>query len=201
VNEYLERKFDNQQPAPFKLNTGMIELLEPVERIQVEKINQMMRSGQDKKTEAVDKLNQMMRPEHDKKREAVDKLSILTCIIDKFVDDSEAYACKKSLEIFQKCMNIFLWHFESSYYEDNDLIQILQRVKEVFKHFDEIMISEFADWYAKYSKKIIKRALFRLCLKIIKKCRENKSSFKKYLKTFLGEDKRTSLNLGNLFLT
>lgn len=176
----MEKKYNNHTPASFKLNTSMVGLLVPIERINLERINRMSR-----------------RDNYDSPP-TIFKLRILTCIIDIFAVDPEAYSCSKTLEIFQECMQIFLWHFECSYYEDNELFLILQKVKEVFKHFDEVMLAEFADWYANYSKKLIKRALFRLLLKIVKKCRETKSSFKKALTRFMGDDQKTELNLGNL---
>lgn len=178
INAYFDQKYLDNAPQPFKIDTDMIELLTQHERMQIDEINYRSRPG--KKHAEVDSAKTDF------------KLSLLKAIIDIFVNDSESYKSESILDIFTHALEIFQAHFETSYYQENELIKILQVVKEVFKHFDEVMVTRHAAWFSKFSKRFIKRAFFILVKKIVRKSKENPSKFLSRIKSTFGKE---SVNL------
>ena len=184
---YKKKLDDYAVLRPFRVNTEQLELLEPVERIQIEKVNRLRPKNKHQNS--------------NKKSDHFYKFSLLSEIANILSNNSKLLSDKKFLKkVVIIWMEIFLWFFESGYYEDSDIMEVLKRIKELFNLFNEINIVEFVQWYAKYAMTFIKSALFRMQSKIIKESMKNKSRFSSKLKEYLhknlkGED--LTLNFGN----
>lgn len=159
----------------------MLELLTSAEKIQVELVNSKTVDGRKVPSTAGKE----------------GKLSLLRASIDLFVNHPDTYHSEESLDVVTEALEVFQSHFESSFYDDSELIQILQVVKEVFKHFDEVKITRHVAWFSKFSKRFVKRALSRIIIKIVKKCREYQSKFKSKMVSTFGE--QANLTLGRDF--
>lgn len=174
---------------PFKINTEQLELLEPIERIEIEIIN-------DIKAKKNDDI-----PGDNKKPEIVRKFTLLTDISNRIASNSKLLVEDAYLkEVVRVWMEIFLWFFECGYYDDADLQEVYRRVKETFKFFNEINIKKFVQWYAKFSLNFVKAALFRLQCKLIKDLLKAKGRFESKLSRFLGSEAKPedfNLSFGN----
>lgn len=164
---------------PFRVDTEQIELLEPMERIDIEVINQI----RPKKKEEAFHLNIFKRADN------IYKFTILMDINNRLSSNAKLFADQQYLnQVVAKWMDIFLWFFEAGYYEDGDILEVLRRVKENFKLFNEINLTEFVKWYSQYAVTFIKAALFKIQCKLIKESVKYKSKFKSKLINYMGKE-------------
>ena len=160
---------------PFQVHTEQLELLEPLERIEIEAINNMrLRKREEGGQHVAEKIN---------------RFTLLNDINVRMSSNSKLFTDREYLEkIVKPWMEIFLWFFEVGYYDDLDFQEVLIRVKDNFKLFNEVNFKEFVEWYSRFAIVFIKAALFRLQTKLIKELMKNKSRFKSKLSRFLGDD-------------
>lgn len=176
---------------PFRVDTEQLELLEPIERIEIENINDIRPK---KKEEGFSK-----------KPGTKYKFTLLTDISTRLSSNSKLFTDNDYLEnVVIPWMEIFLWFFEAGYYEDIEMLDVLRRVKENFKFFNEINLTDFVQWYSKFAITFIKAALFKIQCKLIKESIRSKRSFRNKVSSFLGEDIKDdadiNLSFGRLFL-
>lgn len=228
MNEYLDKRFGDSNPRPFKIDSEMIELLTPLERVQIQKINLMINESKYQQKSLASEVREPNSPKSANQSEEERRLTprrtktfssnihlikaktdseikfeLLRWIQEIFVTDPQSHGCPETLTIFRRCFDIFIWHFSTDFYEENDLLLLLQKVKEVFKHFDEVKELEFNSWYSRASKKIVKRAIFLVGLKIYKKCKDSRGSFFSSLNRYLGskgDAKSSCLTFGILMI-
>jgi hypothetical protein len=171
---------------PFRIDTEQLELLEPKERIEIEAIN----ADLTKATEG-----------EERRAAGINRFSLLIDINNRMSSNAKLFTDREYLEtVVKPWMNIFLWYFEIGYYEDEHLQEVLIRVKEIFKLFNEVNIQDFVQWYSRFGIVFIKSALFKLQTKLIKELMKNKGRFKSKLSRFLGVDSkdRQTLSFGKL---
>lgn len=176
---------------PFRVDTEQVELLEPVERIQIDSIN---RSKIKKKEEVVNLMAKFS--------DSFNRFMLVIDISNRMSNNAKLFFDKEYLEkVVRPWMEIFLWYFEVGYYDDTEFYQVLIRIKDNFKLFNEVNILEFVEWYSKFAIAFIKSALFKLQTKLTKEIMKNKSRFKSKLSRFLGEDfkDQQTLSFGSLF--
>lgn len=182
----FKKKFDLYALLrPFRVNTEQLELLEPVERIQVESINALRSRNFSDQTKS------------QKHTKDINRFSLLTDIVNRMSSNSKLFTEQDYLLLVVKqWMEIFLWFFEAGYYDDQDLKEVLLRVKECYKLFNEVNITEFVQWYSKFAIVFIKAALFRMQCQIIKVFSRKPQTFKARIRRFLGDElKEEELNL------
>lgn len=179
---------------PFRVDTEQLELLEPIERIEIEMINQI----RPKKKDDIFNLNIFKRVDN------IYKFTILMDINNRLSSNSKLFVDEDYLmKVVAQWMDIFLWFFEAGYYEDSDILEVLRRVKENFKLFNEINITDFVKWYSQYAVTFIKAALFKIQCKLIKESVKYKRKFKSKISSYLGkepDEEELSLSFGSLFL-
>jgi hypothetical protein len=175
---------------PFRVDTEQLELLEPIERIEIEVINQI----RPKKKEEMLHLNLF------KRQDNLYKFTLLMDINNRLSSNDKLFKDEDYLmKVVSEWMNIFLWYFEAGYYEDSDILEVLRRVKENFKLFNEINIPEFVRWYSNYALTFIKAALFKIQCKLIKESMKYKRKFKSKLIKYWGKEENeeeASLSFG-----
>ena len=175
---------------PFRVNTEQLELLEPIERIEIENISEIRPKRKD---------DGLFRKPDNKY-----KFTLLTDISNRLSSNSKLFSESDYLqEVVIPWMEIFLWFFEAGYYEDIEMLDVLRRVKENFKLFNEINLTEFVQWYSKFAITFIKAALFKIQCKLIKESMKRKRRFRSKISSFIGDDNKEesdmSLSFGKRF--
>lgn len=166
---------------PFRVNNEQLELLEPIERIEIENISNIRPKKKD----------ELFNLAFSKRADNAYKFTLLTDISNKLSSNAKLFADEDYLNnIVKEWMEIFLWFFEAGFYEDGDMLDVLRRVKETFKLFNEINVTEFVTWYSGFSISFIKSALFKIQGKLIKEAIKNKNRFKTKITNFLGKELR-----------
>lgn len=161
-----------------------------MERIEIESINNLRSKKKDNHNHQVS--------------ENINRFILLIDINNRMSNNSKLFFDRDYLEkVVKPWMEIFLWFFEVGYYDDADFQEVLIRIKDNFKLFNEVNIKEFVEWYSKFSISFIKAAMFRLQTKIIKELLKHKSRFKSKLRRLLGEDykEEQTLSFGKFSLT